>query len=154
MRRGEKMRHGKRMALAPFTKLWMDRSIPVARIAAMLDVTPQAVHNRAAKRNLPKRSRSNAGRGCMSVGAAREAEFIEMWNAGVYSRDIVAWLGCSHVTVPKTAARLGLEPRGKQWRPKMGISQFREERAARLLAAQAAAEVAASRAFWAGTGAV
>lgn len=153
MRRGEKMRHGKRMALAPFTKLWMDRSISAAKIAAMLDVTPQAVHNRAANRNLPKRGNSKAGRGCMTVGESREAEFIEMWNAGVYSRDIAAWLDCSHVTVPKTAARLGLAPRGRKWRAKMSLAQFREEQAARLLAVQAAAEVAASRAFWARTGA-
>lgn len=52
-----------------------------------------------------------------------------------------------------SGARVGLAPRGRKWRAKMSLAQFREEQAARLLAVQATAEVAASRAFWARTGA-
>lgn len=122
------------MSRARFAALWGDNSITIRAIARQLDISPQAVRFRALSRGLPARR----GHPRADQQAIRDPAFADMWLAGVCTRDLVALYGTHHMTVPRTARRLGLPPRGRGWQPRMTLAEWRAARVASLMAASAA----------------
>ena len=133
-------REGKRIAPAEFRRLWLDPSVRVDDLATMLGVTRQAVQQRARARGLSPRPM-----GRLKQTAINDPEFPAMWTAGIRAREIAAHYGCHRLTVCKTARRLGLPPRGKQWGPRMNMATYRQLQLAQRMAVVAKVESAAAR---------
>lgn len=133
---------GKQVSHAEFRRMWNDRSLTLAQIGAELGITATAVTFRAKTRGLPPRGCSKLH--LSPIIPAREAEFRAMYLGNVQSKALMAHFGVTGSTITKTAARLGLPPRGKAW-SHMGITieQWREARLAARMAATAAATKAA-----------
>ncbi|MEB3419931.1 AsnC family protein [Salipiger marinus] len=87
--------------------LWINRKIPVSKIAARLGVTPNAVHNRA--RALGLQPRGNAKPHKKKVD---DETFSRMWIAGVNVYEISKFCGYAKAaSVSKRARMMGLPPR-------------------------------------------
>lgn len=138
-------KEGKRIAPAEFRRLWLDPSVRVDDLAAMLGITRQAVQQRARARGLSPRPM-----GRLQLTVINDPEFPEMWIAGVRAWEIAIHYGCHRVTVCKTARRLGLPPRDKQWGPRMKMATYRQVQLAQRMVAVAKVESAvARRSVWA-----
>lgn len=123
---------GRRVSLAEFRRMWSDPALCVDDIAAALGVSRQAVRSRARKRGLPPR-RKPVALAIRDIGT-----FAAMWSAGVPTAAIMAHFACSHLTPRNTAARLGLQPRGRAWRAKTTLPAFLKDELGRRLAEAAA----------------
>lgn len=135
-------RRGKTVSEAEFRRLWLDRSLTIKSIAIDLDITAQAVRFRAKSRGLDPRR----GYPREMVQAIRDPEFARMWNAGVRTCDLVALYQVSHMTVPKTARRLGLPPRGKSFAHRgITLDEYRQSQIAARMSVVAANERSAFR---------
>lgn len=138
---------GTRLSVAAFSRLWADRSLTVAQIAAAIGVaSEQAVAARAKKRGLPDRNdMKGASRRKIDV-----AEFKAMWAFGVSTREIAAHFGISVAGVKIAVARYDLPRRmGRSGcRPQLTVADYRTAVAVARMADVAKAEQLASTALW------
>jgi hypothetical protein len=67
------------------------------------------------------------GREARIASPDAERRLIEMWSAGEVASEIAKKLGVCRNTVTRTAARLGLEPRGLEWASVKGAKTRREQ---------------------------
>lgn len=107
----QRARRGKRISEAEFRRLWEDRTLTVEQIGKMLDISARAVWSRAMVRGLAPRGLDKPT--MQSFTGRRIEAFRALWAAGVKQQDIADAFGVSFQTIRRTAARLGLAPRGR-----------------------------------------
>jgi len=130
-----------RAAAVDVRRLWMDQERTLPQAAAALGMSVDALQARATRMKLPPR---RGGRREV-VRPGQEAEFRVMWAAGISARQIGLYFGCSYFATINTARRLGLAPRGANFRPKMTVAQFLEVRLAVAMTAAIERERGADR---------
>lgn len=123
---------------------WTDSELTLRQAAACVGMSKDALQARAAALGLPPRrtGRREVIRPCM------EAEFADLWAAGVAAREIATRFGCSYFAVINTATRLGMPMRGAGFRPKLRLAEWRAMRLRQAMAEQARAENARLRQAW------
>lgn len=126
-----------RASAADVRRVWADTELTLPQAARALDMSEDALRDRAVALGLSKRK---AGQREV-IRPHREAEFRLMWRAGVSARQIGLAFGCSYFGVVNTAKRLGLAMRGANYVPKMTLTQYHETR----LRLRIAADIAAGR---------
>jgi hypothetical protein len=99
---------GKTTTVAEFKALWGDRSLTIADIGAILDISGDAVILRAKARGLPMRGSKWGGPRPKQIDMAR---FRAMWEAGVKRHEIAADIGLCKGSVYRIARRNGLLPK-------------------------------------------
>lgn len=122
----------RRIPASLIRKLWLDPTLSREECARIVGLTCANFWRRAKALGLPSR-----GSGGRPVTIRDEAEFRQMWLAGVSATRIAAHFGVCRDTPLKTARRLGLPPRGKTRKP-LTIEQFQQQELGRLLAREAA----------------
>ena len=136
-RKGQPAHRGKRMSEAEFRRLWLDRGVSRAEIAAKLGITPDSVRFRARARGLGAKPRP--------MKLIWTDELAEMWRAGVCGRDIADRHGVAYSTMSRRAAAAGMPPRCTGYRPKLSLAEWREQQFAARLAEVAARETQIER---------
>lgn len=112
---------------AEFKKLWADETLRIRDIAKRLNMVERCVCLHAVNLGLPPRK----------LGSPRVVvfpdDFNEMWKAGVTTREIGEFIGCSHTLVGVEADRRKLPARGRSRKVKQTMYAYQ-------LAKRAAAE--------------
>lgn len=124
-----------------FAALWADRSLTLADIGKRIGgLHPVNVGELGKRLGLPKRIGGPKPR--LNFGP----EFVAMWRAGVKSRDMARYYGCSQPRISREVVARGLDPRLPQaGRTGMTLGQFLETEIARAMARSAAETGAALR---------
>lgn len=125
-----------RASRAEVTRLWMDRTIPVAEICKRTNLTLFALAHRVNAYGLPKRQ------GGPTQTITDTDTFTAMWTAGVLSKSMALNFGVSERTIRNTRAALGLHDRAKSARPRLTLQQYMTMQAIKGMARDAAAEQA------------
>lgn len=107
-------------------RAWLDPELTLPQAAASVGMSKDALQARARDLKLPARRTGRRER----IRPHMERDFRLMWIAGVSAREIGRHFKCSYFSVINTAIRLGLDLRGKGYRPRMTLAQFFETRLA------------------------
>lgn len=131
---------GLRVSNAEFARLYADRSLTLAQIGKMLNISQNAVTMRAISRGL--KARGNA-----KTHLARDvadADFADMWLLRVRIDQMQRHYGCGRHVIKQTARRLGLPMVSRRgYGLTIDIADFPAARLAARMKAAAAAEQAA-----------
>jgi hypothetical protein len=123
--------HFVRVAPAELARLWSDRSMTRAQIAARVGLSERALTVRVRRQGLALR-----GHNTKQPSITDADLFAEMWAAGVGSADIASFFDVGRRTVINTRDRLGLAPRSSGVRPQATVLSFFMARTAREEQAQ------------------
>jgi hypothetical protein len=119
--------HFRRIAPAELERLWADRSLTRAEIAARVGLSERALTVRVRRQGLALRGFATK-KPCISDTGL----FAEMWRAGVSVGEMAVCFDVDRRTIGNTRARLGLAPRAFGERAKVTAAAFLMERAAGL----------------------
>jgi hypothetical protein len=97
---------GRRVSRAEFARMWMDQTITAAQIAETLDISVQAVRQRAITRGLPPRK---GGGGCRRKIDPLMCRL--MWSANVGLADMAAFFDVHPIGLARRARIWGFPPR-------------------------------------------
>ena len=123
---------GRTMTNAEFRRLWLDESIAVGQIGALLGISQQAVSSRADRRGLPPRRMGPP------PTITDDALFCAMWAAGVANLEMAQHFGIHERTVRNHVKRLGLARRTGGNNHGITSRQFIQDRALAQMRADAA----------------